>query len=80
MIVREDLVTEEKPGTPTMLRYKTHVGRGFLYNTPPCWPIYISGSWCWSGSKRHRRAGGHEAGQRGRRQILYDFLIRATSF
>ena len=40
VIVREDLVTEEVlPGTPTMLRYKTHVDNNSLYNTPPAYGI-----------------------------------------
>ena len=33
-IIREDLITEDVlPGTPTMLRYKTHLDAGSLYNT-----------------------------------------------
>ncbi len=28
---------------PTMLDYKTHADAGSLYNTPPCWSIYICG-------------------------------------
>ena len=44
VIVRKDLVTEDVwPGTPTMLRYKTSADSGSLYNTPPCWGIYICG-------------------------------------
>lgn len=43
-ILREDLITEEVyPGTPTMLRYKTHADHGSLYNTPPAYGIYICG-------------------------------------
>ncbi len=34
-IIREDLITEDVlPGTPTMLKYKTHADAGSLYNTP----------------------------------------------
>ena len=43
-IIREDLITEEVwPGTPTMLRYKTHADKDSLYNTPPAYGIYICG-------------------------------------
>ncbi|MCR5705488.1 MAG: 3-phosphoserine/phosphohydroxythreonine transaminase [Acholeplasmatales bacterium] len=43
-IVREDLITEDTlPGTPTMLKYKTHADADSLYNTPNCWCIYICG-------------------------------------
>ena len=41
-IIREDLITEDVwPGTPTMLRYKTHADNGSMYNTPPAYGIYI---------------------------------------
>lgn len=31
------------PDTPTMLDYKIHADNGSMYNTPPCWTIYICG-------------------------------------
>ncbi len=44
VIVREDLIPEEDlPGVPTMLQYKTQADAGSLYNTPPCYGIYICG-------------------------------------
>ena len=43
-IIREDLIREDVlPGTPTMLRYKTHADHGSMYNTPPAYGIYICG-------------------------------------
>lgn len=43
-IIREDLITENVlPGTPTMLTYKTHADNGSMFNTPPCYSIYICG-------------------------------------
>lgn len=42
--MREDLITDDVyPGTPTMLRYKTHADNGSMYNTPPAYGIYICG-------------------------------------
>ena len=42
VIIREDLITENVlPGTPTMLMYKTHADNGSMYNTPPCYNIYV---------------------------------------
>ena len=44
VIVREDLIPEAAdclPGTPTMLAYKTHADNGSMYNTPPCYTIYV---------------------------------------
>lgn len=43
-IVRKDLIREEvRPLTPTMLRFKTHADNGSMYNTPPCYSIYMCG-------------------------------------
>src|SRR5574344_2121931 len=43
-IIREDLITETpRAGTPTMLTYKTHADEGSMYNTPPCYTIYVLG-------------------------------------
>ena len=44
VIIREDLIPEVDaclPGTPTMLAYKTHADNGSMYNTPPCYTIYV---------------------------------------
>ena len=44
VIVREDLIPEPencRAGTPTMLAYKTHADNGSMYNTPPCYTIYV---------------------------------------
>ncbi len=43
VIVREDLIGEVLPGTPTMLDYKTHADNDSMYNTPPTFGIYIAG-------------------------------------
>lgn len=42
VIVREDLLGNAMDFTPTMLDYKTHADKGSLFNTPPCWQIYIT--------------------------------------
>lgn len=43
VIVREDLIGETIPGTPTMFDYKIHVDNDSMYNTPPTFAIYIAG-------------------------------------
>ena len=40
-IVRNDLIGKHMDITPTMLQYKIHADKDSLYNTPPCWTIYI---------------------------------------
>jgi phosphoserine aminotransferase len=41
VIVREDLLARSADSLPTMLNFKTHAENGSLYNTPPCFGIYI---------------------------------------
>ena len=42
VIVREDLIGRARKDTPTMLDYKIMADSGSMYNTPPCWCIYIA--------------------------------------
>ena len=42
-IVREDLAGHELPYTPLMMNYKTMIDKDSMYNTPPCWCIYMLG-------------------------------------
>ncbi|TLN21981.1 3-phosphoserine/phosphohydroxythreonine transaminase [bacterium] len=42
-IVRDDLLERVPANLPTMLDYKVMAEKESLYNTPPCWSIYISG-------------------------------------
>ena len=42
VIIREDLIGKALPITPTMLNYKIHADEKSLYNTPPCYCIYIA--------------------------------------
>ena len=73
-IIREDLITEDVlPGTPTMLRYKTHADSGSMYNTPPAYGIYV----CGKVFKWLKEMGGLEvmkAYNEKKAAILYDFL------
>ena len=80
VIVREDLVTEEVlPGTPTMLRYKTHVDNNSLYNTPPAYGIYICGKvFNWLKGKGGLEA--MKAYNEKKAGILYDFLDGSSLF
>lgn len=42
VIVREDLLEYAKPDMPTMLEWKTMAENGSMYNTPPCYTIYMA--------------------------------------
>ena len=80
VIVRDDLVREDVyPATPTILRYKTMADSGSMYNTPPCWGIYICGlvfDWI-------ARPGGldaMEARNAAKAKVLYDVLDASKLF
>ena len=79
-VIREDLIREDVlPGTPTMLRYKTHADNGSMYNTPPAYGIYI----CGKVFKWLKEMGGLEEMQRrneAKAAVLYDFLDASDLF
>lgn len=43
VIVRDDLIGNAPENTPIYLDYKTHADKGSMYNTPPCFAIYMAG-------------------------------------
>lgn len=43
VIVRDDLIGNARPDTPAMLDYKLMADNDSMYNTPPCWCIYMAG-------------------------------------
>ena len=42
VIIREDLIGNAMDITPTMLNYSTHSENGSMFNTPPCYCIYVA--------------------------------------
>lgn len=79
VIVREDLLGKALDITPTMLNYQTHATENSLYNTPPCFAIYMAGLvFEWLLGK-----GGVKAMEKENKQkaaILYDFLDGSSLF
>jgi len=43
VIIREDLMGNARPDTPAMLDYKIMADANSMYNTPPCYAIYVAG-------------------------------------
>ena len=79
-IIREDLITEDVlPGTPTMLRYKTHADHGSMYNTPPAYGIYICGK-VFKWLKAQGGLSAMEARNQEKAKVLYDFLDGSDLF
>ena len=66
VIIREDLIRDDvcRITYRLMLKYKTQADKGSLYNTPPCYGIYICGK-VFKWLKKSGRSGSDEETQRG---------------
>lgn len=79
VIVREDLLGKAMDITPTMLNYQTHAAENSLYNTPPCYTIYIAGLvFEWLLAKGGIKAMEKENIEKA--AILYDLLDNSSLF
>ena len=79
VIVREDLIGHARPETPVMLNYQTHAKSQSLYNTPPCFSVYMAGlvfEWleALGGVAEMQKINQAKAG------LLYDFLDNSRLF
>ena len=79
VIIRNDLIGNAMDITPTMLNYQTHSENGSMFNTPPCYTIYIAGlvfKWIKSlgGLEQMKRINEEKA------KLLYDFLDSSKLF
>ena len=79
VIIRKDLIGNAKDITPTMFNYATHADNGSMFNTPPCYTIYVAGlvlKWI-------KKLGGLEKIKEineKKAKILYDFLDNSKMF
>lgn len=79
VIIRKDLIGNAMDITPTMLNYATHAENGSMFNTPPCYNIYIAGlvfKWI-------KKLGGLEEMKKRNEEkakVLYDFLDSSKLF
>ena len=79
VIVRDDLLGQELPYTPMMLGYKLMADKDSMYNTPPCWCIYMLGLVLeWLESKGGVE--GMEKIKHAKAQLLYDVLDNSKLF
>lgn len=79
IIVREDLIGFAGAEVPTYLDYKIHADNGSMYNTPPCFSIYVAGEVF----KYLKSIGGiaeMERRNREKAQMLYDFIDSSRLF
>ena len=78
-IIREDLIRDDVlPGTPTMLKYKTQADKGSLYNTPPCYGIYICGK-VFKWLKKQGGLAAMKEHNEKKAKILYDYLDQSKT-
>ncbi len=79
VIIREDLLGTEKEFTPVMLSYKEMADNDSMYNTPPCYAIYVAGLvYKWA-----LKNGGLEAMKKRNEEkaaLLYDYLDSSKLF
>ena len=79
VIVRKDLLGNASPICPTMLNYTIQDKNDSLYNTPPCFPIYMS----MLVFEYLKDLGGVKAIQKineEKAKILYDFIDNSSFF
>jgi phosphoserine aminotransferase len=73
VIVREDLLGQALPATPSAFDYKTVADNDSMYNTPPTYAIYIAGLvFKWLQAQGGLAA--MEARNRAKAALLYDYL------
>ena len=79
VIIREDLAGHELPYTPLMMNYKTMIDKDSMYNTPPCWCIYMLGlvlDWL----EDQGGIPGMEKIKHAKAQMLYDVIDSSKLF
>lgn len=79
VIVRKSLLGNEMPICPTMLKYSVQAKNNSLYNTPPCFAIYIAGlTFKWL-----KKIGGIDGIQKINEEkaaLLYDFIDNSSFY
>jgi phosphoserine aminotransferase len=73
VIVRDDLIGQAHPFTPSAFDYKLQADSDSMYNTPPSYGIYIAGlvfKWI----KQQGGLGAMETHNRRKAAVLYDYL------
>ena len=79
VIIKEDLAGNELPITPAIMNYKSMIDKDSMYNTPPCWCIYMLGLMCdWL--EEQGGAAGMEKINVKKAQMLYDVLDASKMF
>lgn len=79
VIIDKSLAGREMSCTPLMMSYKRMIDKDSMYNTPPCWNIYILGlvlDWL----EKQGGVSGMEVQKSEKAAVLYDFLDNSSFF
>ena len=79
VIIKEELAGHELPYTPLIMNCKTMIDKDSMYNTPPCWCIYMLGltlDWV----EENGGLAGMEKLKWQRANMLYDTLDNSKLF
>ncbi len=80
VIIRKDLIGNAMDITPTMFNYATHADNGSMFNTPPCYTIYVAGlTMKWLKNTVGGLDAMKEINER-KAKVLYDFLDNSKLF
>ena len=80
VIIREDYIGKAMDITPTMFNYETHSENGSMFNTPPCYTIYIAGKVIKWVLKNFGSLENMKAHNEKKAAILYNFLDNSELF
>lgn len=79
VIINKELAGKEMSCTPLMMSYKTMIEKDSMYNTPPCWNIYVLGlvlDWL----EKQGGVAGMEKIKTAKAALLYDYLDESKVF
>lgn len=79
VIVRDDMLEKVPQGLPQMLDYRAQAANGSMYNTPPCWSIYM----CGLVYKHYLKTGGVAGAQErneAKCKVLYDAIDGSAGY
>jgi len=79
VIVRDDLIGQTIPGTPTMFDYKIHADNDSMYNTPPTYAMYIAGL-VFKLVKARGGLAAMEQANIAKSRLLYDYLDNSAFY
>ncbi|HIX32047.1 MAG TPA: 3-phosphoserine/phosphohydroxythreonine transaminase [Firmicutes bacterium] len=80
VILRRDLAGSAPENTPVMLDYATHIKKDSMYNTPPCWCIYVLGLVAKWLEEEMGGLGAMEKVNAEKAAVLYEYLDESRLF